>query len=228
MVTPGRTLTVSYRETWTRPDNCVYALVLPPDCVASQLSINCPGYRFQPSVSLAATADERIFYYLILMGERGTLSVSARIQLDQDQQQRVLLDSKLVAATSRYADIGKSLKRGALSNGLLVQTPHTRRKVLGDSLTGRGSGILTARAGGLAVAEELIRAIYGYRTLPVLASYRFLLSPSCPFGGRPSHVHARGWWVHGESEPIEADYLLPTDMHPIRSPHHGAKLVPIH
>jgi len=109
----------------------VYALVLPPDCVASQLSINCPGYRFQPSVSLAATADERIFYYLILMGERGTLSVSARIQLDQDQQQRVLLDSKLVAATSRYADIGKSLKRGALSTDFWFRLLTLAGKFLG-------------------------------------------------------------------------------------------------
>jgi len=115
-VSTGRPPVISYRETWTRPPNCVYALVLPPTSTASQLDIECLGYRHPPPVDVAVTPDKRIFHYVVLMGEAGTLRVSARITPDADAYRRALAKAEIVTGTKRYGGLRDALRKEAMSS----------------------------------------------------------------------------------------------------------------
>jgi len=114
-VSDDRGRTVSYRETWTTPENCVYTLVLPPAYVVAQLSVHREGGRYQPAVDVAATPDGRIFHYIVLMGERATLRVEIRIHCDEEAHQRTIANAATVAATRQYGELRGRLREGAMS-----------------------------------------------------------------------------------------------------------------
>jgi hypothetical protein len=126
-----RVSAVSYLETWTRPHNCVYTLVLPPGCAATKLTMDCPGYSYQPPLDVAVTPDHRIFHYVVLMGERGTVHVNARIERDENQYQRVVGSAETVAATARYEDLRKHIREGALSSDFWFKLLTLGGKLLG-------------------------------------------------------------------------------------------------
>ncbi len=98
------------------PENCVYALVLPPQYVATQLSVEPEGYRYPPNVEVAVSPEQRIFHYVVLMGERRTLQIKTRLSFDEEQHQHVLKSVETVTATSKYADLRNNLRNGALSS----------------------------------------------------------------------------------------------------------------
>ncbi len=131
-VEPGTQQAVHYRETWTLPENSLYALVLPVGHVADvQIDREEAGRTYQPAVSIAVTPDQRIFHFATLMGDRPLIHVRARIRADAAAHQRVCESGEVSSGTHWYTNLGQGVQRDAGNSDFWFKLLSLGSKLLG-------------------------------------------------------------------------------------------------
>jgi len=112
-----RTLTISYRDTWTIPPWTVYVVVFPRGFVSSEIRGRNQGYDYDTPLEIASTQDNRIFYYGIFYGaeEPFVFHIDLRLEENPRESKRLLESSKVVEGRVRFDGLRKRVAREALS-----------------------------------------------------------------------------------------------------------------